>query len=34
VGEDLLEPIVGQLRDESAELVRPGASTSLSPDVR
>jgi hypothetical protein len=34
VGEDLLEPVVRQLSDESAELVRPGASTSLSPGVR
>ena len=32
--EHLLEPVFRQLPDQSAELVRPGVSTSLSPGAR
>ena len=34
VGEDLLEPVGRELRDQAAELVRPGARAGLRPDAR
>ena len=34
VGEHLLEPVGRQLRDQAAELVRPGVGLGLSPDAR
>ena len=34
VGEYLLEPVGRELRDQAAELVRPGSRVGIRPDVR